>query len=1512
MLLVHGDVAQTERLHHPAEVYDFTAEIDLERESLLPGKVARALIRPSLRVSQWPAPLALVEDPRVEISVTDRRGTTATKTEAIALHDDADTVVELHVPEDAARIEVTVRGQIRAVSTQETIEVLASEDADVGGIHGSLHTEALHLSASAEGHVLHLLGKTGEPRGGRAVALTFRHRAVTFEADVTLETDDEGRIELGELRGVEWVKATLPSGVSQTWPIRREAARPPLLHAIAGEALRIPRPPEIAATDLTLVELRGAAPLRDASEHLTIGERTIAIAGELTPGDYALFVRGDPRPLRLALAPADAVVSDGWAAAGPRSLELSPALPQIVAIAIDDAAIEVTIADAGAQTRVHVIATRFAPDPLTGDLHQPTRLPQATAAPPALSRYLSGRDIGDEYRYVLDRRNQPRRPGMLLERPPLLLNPWALRTTTSAVQQARGGGSYGGAPRPASPSRASPKIVGHIPVGGRDPSFASIDFLLAPAIVVANLRVDDDGRLKIARGDLGDAQSVRIVVVDPAFTSDAVIDLPASELRVRDRRLRHALDPEGHFSERRDVEAAPAGAQLIVEDVRSGKVELVDTVARAHQVLVSLGNLEIVREFSFLGQWHALDDATRRARYSRYACHELHLFLYFHDRPFFDRVVGPYLAHKRRKTFVDRWLLGLDLAEYCEPWRFARLNAMELGLLGRRLPEVRGAVLRLLGDAVDRIPPDPERDARLVNTLLGASALEGGGVASAAGAAFSLDEADEFQGPVKEKARKRASRREQADDAAAEASEGASTVTRAVLRAPGAPPPPPSRSAPRGGGGGDLDARSVAADLEERGRAAPLYRGADKTQELVETDYWRMRVEHTQAWLVAVNRFWRDFAAHEEGPFLSPHLGECAQAYTSALCALAVLGLPFVAGAHEVVTQDARLTLTCASPSLAARTRIVAAELTELRSPLLVGQSYFRADDRWTWDGAEQQEKYVQGELLVGVVYQCQVAVTNPTSRTQRLQILLQIPRGSMPVADGFYTRTVDVHLGPHGTHAAEYAFYFPAPGRFGHVPAHVTRGGELVGHAAPTELEVVVTPTQVDTGSWAHVSQHGSTDEVLAFLDRANLGRIELEKIAWRMRDRDAFTRVLELLSDRRHYSDRLWAYALLHADRRRVSEWLRTQDALLRQAGPALSGGLVELDPVERGWYEHLEYAPLVSARAHQLGDRRQVMNSALAEHLRQFYEVVAHRPTPSDDDLLAAAHYLFSLDRQGDALALLARVDRARVATAMQYDYLAAYAACCRGDLAAARAAATPWRDHPVDRWRSRLAALLAMLDEAEGKGPALAVDEESREQRMDELAAHEPALELSAEGDRVILQHHNLSRCRLRFYRMDIELLFSRQPFVQGDVERFTWIEPGAALEVPLAGEGRSVVELPAAMKGQNLVIDAVASGLRRSITHFAHDLAVQLAHRYGQIRVLRASTQAPLPATYVKVYGRQRGGAVQFYKDGYTDLRGRFDFTTLSTDDLDRVERFAILVVSDEAGATVLEAPPPPR
>jgi len=50
----------------------------------------------------------------------------------------------------------------------------------------------------------------------------------------------------------------------------------------------------------------------------------------------------------------------------------------------------------------------------------------------------------------------------------------------------------------------------------------------------------------------------------------------------------------------------------------------------------------------------------------------------------------------------------------------------------------------------------------------------------------------------------------------------------------------------------------------------------------------------------------------------------------------------------------------------------------------------------------------------------------------------------------------------------------------------------------------------------------------------------------------------------------------------------------------------------------------------------------------------------------------------------------------------------------------------------------------------------------------------------------------------------------------------------------------------------------------------------------------------------------------FTKDGYTDLRGRFDYSSLSTSDPDQVERFALLVLSDAHGAGVQEAAAPKR
>jgi hypothetical protein len=197
-------------------------------------------------------------------------------------------------------------------------------------------------------------------------------------------------------------------------------------------------------------------------------------------------------------------------------------------------------------------------------------------------------------------------------------------------------------------------------------------------------------------------------------------------------------------------------------------------------------------------------------------------------------------------------------------------------------------------------------------------------------------------------------------------------------------------------------------------------------------------------------------------------------------------------------------------------------------------------------------------------------------------------------------------------------------------------------------------------------------------------------------------------------------------------------------------------------------------------------------------------------------------------------------------------------------------------------------------------------------MAELAARQPTLRVRVEDGLVVLDHVHLQTATIRLHRMDVELLFSRQPFLGAAGDRFSYIDPGATFSIGLDPSGHTRVRLPDDLRQANVVVEVVAGALHQAVTHFAHDLSVAVAAPYGQLQVRQASTGAMLPAAYVKAYARFHGGAVQFFKDGYTDLRGRLDYATLSTDDLDRVERFSLLVVHDRAGATVVEADPPSR
>jgi hypothetical protein len=110
----------------------------------------------------------------------------------------------------------------------------------------------------------------------------------------------------------------------------------------------------------------------------------------------------------------------------------------------------------------------------------------------------------------------------------------------------------------------------------------------------------------------------------------------------------------------------------------------------------------------------------------------------------------------------------------------------------------------------------------------------------------------------------------------------------------------------------------------------------------------------------------------------------------------------------------------------------------------------------------------------------------------------------------------------------------------------------------------------------------------------------------------------------------------------------------------------------------------------------------------------------------------------------------------------------------------------------------------------------------------------------------------------------------------------------------------------------VLVEVRGGGLVRRQACYANSLSVQMIESYGQLKVTHAGTGQPLPKVYVKVFARDPYGNVRFHKDGYTDLRGRFDYASLSGTGGASADRYAILVLSEEDGALIREVAPPAR
>ena len=344
--------------------------------------------------------------------------------------------------------------------------------------------------------------------------------------------------------------------------------------------------------------------------------------------------------------------------------------------------------------------------------------------------FAAGRAIGDEYRYILERRYAKLFPGNMLPRPGLILNPWEVRSTDLEAQHldemqraGRTAGGRTGSMSKAVPTQQAPGIVAGGAGGIAEASSPDLDYLAQTAPALYNLVPDEKGVVRIDLKALGDRQYVQLYAEDLWGAAWRTVALREAPTKFQDLRLARNLDPQKPFTEKKESTVLTTGQSLTLADVLTAELETYDSLPRVFSLLTTLDGDEKLAKFAWVVQWPKLSDEEKRAKYSEFACHELNFFLARKDAPFFQKVVQPYLRNKKERTFMDDFLLGNDLHSYLEPWAFARLNAAERCLLAQHLPGEAAAMARHERELWEMLPPNPDREDQLFETALRGRAL---------------------------------------------------------------------------------------------------------------------------------------------------------------------------------------------------------------------------------------------------------------------------------------------------------------------------------------------------------------------------------------------------------------------------------------------------------------------------------------------------------------------------------------------------------------------------------------------------------------------------------------------------------------------------------------------------------------------------------------------------------------------------------------------------------------------
>jgi len=605
-ILKHNDFCRLEtNISIPNESYEFNGLFIINEESFIMGNVTKILVRPYLYVCDELCPLENLKNVKLTINTIKTENNqeipSVNVIDNIKLNYNEEFSFEFQVPPKLMSVNFVLSGEIKP-KTRDAVEELSFNQEY--HFNRRFEYDTLIKQNSNGNYIIHLLGKNGEPKINHQVELSLEHKQQNNINNILMESDYEGKIDLGKLHDVRNVN--IDQNIFEIEQLPKYTYLP-MMTILENQEITLPftkmnnNKIHFTKTNIgqNVENLTNSLTIKITDEKNNLGNVTLP---KLSEGNYRLTINENVIEIKVIKGKVmdiqDFVITEKGNIRYNNNVEPSIAIEKV---SYENKELKIKLNKNNSSInnpRIHINCVQYLPKKLNKNLmsftqskfyqFRITNESQEFTSNKNKNKYLNNKILSDEMQYVLDRKQYEINLGNSLEKPSLLLKPQYIRDTTTEIKKGKEGEGFRDYDRGNNAKYCMDACCmrdGGFGIGYNDGGIKVHDFINVSPFIEENLVPNEKGEVIIKDIDLNEYSFLHVLCFDNLSCNEDCFFLKNGVTLLRDLRAVNELDLNKNYCEFRKIYPLSKKEKHHINDITSIKYKIFDSLEKYIQFI---------------------------------------------------------------------------------------------------------------------------------------------------------------------------------------------------------------------------------------------------------------------------------------------------------------------------------------------------------------------------------------------------------------------------------------------------------------------------------------------------------------------------------------------------------------------------------------------------------------------------------------------------------------------------------------------------------------------------------------------------------------------------------------------------------------------------------------------------------------------------------------------------------------------------------------------------------------